>query len=472
MPTFNGTSIKFWYLRLKSKIRRKAHLAWFMLLPPELLIEIFVWCAANEFLSPLILQRVSKRWHALVTTSPRVWQSITMDEEVYTPAELRAQAELWVRRSYPMPFDVQIVVRDPDFVLPILSPFMPHALRWRSFEMQGEHQEQPVLLTDFNTANHSLSDLRISIREPSDLDPDDGERRTFFSYKERFGMQLYASSLPSSHLLAPLRITNLRIFEDSLGALHTNPPDILDFLSACPEIQTFCFVGWHHNEHPPPDSLPVVSLPHLHTLQLKSTCMTRAILSSIDTPQLVNLYLAHLNTEFEISGGGNFYEDGDSDDEAHDFSQSPSTDHATGMGLRALIKRCNPPIQVLHMDYSDMRTKDFRFVFDRLLLLETFLIVASDMSDTVIQLLRPFVLPGDTVPRVRLPRLHSLCLYKCNRLSGSAVVGTLTARVRYANQRPSLVEALNNVAIVTCDGVLIEHEERLVRLLGRRLHLN
>ncbi|KAG6876305.1 hypothetical protein C0993_004172 [Termitomyces sp. T159_Od127] len=281
-------------------------------------------------------------------------------------------------------------------------------------------------------------------------------------------MQVDIIRLPSSQLLVPLRITNLELSEDSPFYLHSDPREILDFLSACPELQTFCFRGWHHNDPPPTDPLPVVALPQLYTMQIKSTCMTRAILSHLDTPRLENLYLGQLNAEFELHGEYN--EEGDSEDEAHDFSQSPSTDRAIGMGLRALINRCNPPIRILDMDYSDLRTKDFRFIFERLPLLQDFRIVASDMSDTVIGLLSPYTLPGD-VPRIRLHHLRSLCLQNCNRVSGDAIVNALAARVHYINQQPALVESLRTVTIVTCDMVRFEHCERLTELLGNRMQL-
>ncbi|KAG6903135.1 hypothetical protein C0995_004682 [Termitomyces sp. Mi166 len=325
--------------------------------------------------------------------------------------------------------------------------------------------DQEVFLKDVNPSDTRLTDLRISIQD----DLDEIHHQTFATYNQRFRMELYILRLPTSQFLVPLRITSLRLSEDSLNNHHSDPRDILDFLSACPELQDFYFRGWHHNEPPSADSLPIAYLPYLHTMQLSSTCMTRAILSHLDTPRLVNLYLAHLNTEFALNGEHN--EEGDSEDEAHDFSQSPSTDRATGMGLRTLIDRCNPPIQLLDMDYSDLRTKDFWFIFERLPLLQDFLIVASDMSNTVIGFLSPYILPGEQFPRIRIPHLRSLRLYNCNRLSGDAVVTALAARITYINQQPSPVETLSNVAIVNCDLVRFEDGERLTELLGNRLQL-
>lgn len=188
-------------------------------------------------------------------------------------------------------------------------------------------------------------------------------------------------------------------------------------------------------------------------------------------------------------------EEGDSDDEAGDFSQSPWSDHATGMGLRNLIRRSNPPLQVLEMDYADMRTKDFLWCFDRLDTLIEFRIVASDMSDKVIQLLAPYhvnerprsvgswsseqdelvehvgnLWPLEP-PRVRLPRLTALEFWNCQRLTGDAVVAAIGARVRYTDQVAdrNAYSKLSDVAVIGCADFLPRHADRLVPVLGVRL---
>ncbi|KAG6891341.1 hypothetical protein C0992_008456 [Termitomyces sp. T32_za158] len=375
------------------------------------------------------------------------------------------QAGVWIERSEPVSMDIELQIAESDHILPVLSPLLPHIQRWRSFTIEG--QQERVFLKDINPAASRLTDLRIDISIQEDLDRK--PHSIFTTDDQRFGIHVDVIRLPSSRLLEPLRIIDLKLSEDSPSYLQSDPREILDFLSACPELQTFCFVGWHHNEFPSTDPLPVVSLTQLHTMQLKSTCMTRAILSHLDTPRLANVSLAQLNGEFELNGEYN--EEGDSEDEAHDFSQSPSTDRAIGMGLRTLINRCDPPIQFLDMDYSDLRTKDFRFIFERLPLLQDFRIVASDMSNTVIGLLRPYSLPGDQFPRIRLCRLRSLFLRSCNRLSGDAVFDALAARVHYTNQQLAFVEPLSNVSIITCNMVGFEHSEKLRELLGNKLHL-
>src|SRR5882762_629850 len=100
------------------------------------------------------------------------------------------------------------------------------------------------------------------------------------------------------------------------------------------------------------------------------------------------------------------------------------------MGLRKLINRSNPPLEVLDMDLSDMRTKDFAWCFDRLTTLRRFRIIGSDMSDRVINLFKPGAVP-QRATKLRMPRLSTLKLYNCQRLSGKAVVDAIGTRVKF-----------------------------------------
>ncbi|KAF9468601.1 hypothetical protein BDZ94DRAFT_1304372 [Collybia nuda] len=433
-------------------------------LPPELLIEIFATSAYQEALAPLVLRRVSKWWREIVNLSPHVWQYIFLDDGVRSVECSRVQAELWTQRSVPLPIDIELKVESLDMILPMLSPLLPSVDRWRTFVVKGRREES-MALTSLSMTRESLDSLQIAIQ-----DDDVGLPKTTFTpeWPHNFTMNVWLLEIPQSRLLAPLRFTSITITENPLSDIHTPPGAILDFLTACPELETFYFSGWQHNDEPPKTALPVVSLPNLHTLHLKNTCLARSILSFLYVPRLTHLYLAHLNVEFMLLG--EYHEDGDSDDDAHDFSQSPWSDRATGMGLRKLIARSRPPIKLLDMDFSDMRTKDFRYVFDRLPLLEDFLIVASDMSDKVIDMLRPYRLPRpDNTKQIRLPRLRRIGLYNCQRLTGDAIVGALTARIEFTDVNPSC--SLDEVAIVACDGFSHRNGEALARQLGTRLRL-
>jgi len=243
-----------------------------------------------------------------------------------------------------------------------------------------------------------------------------------------------------------------------------------------PVLQSFTFTGLPYEDESHTTSYPSVHLPHLHTLNLRNTCSVRAILSHLCVPQLRVLYLYHLNVDFHLSQSGagvTLPEPGESADEANDFSQSPWSDLSIGMGLRSLITRCNPPIRVLEMDFSDMRTKDFKFVFDRLHTIQEFMIVASDMSDTVINLLRPYcrrTKHGEELA-VKLPRLSRFELFNCHRLSGQAILDSLATRVALTDQMTPN-HTLTDVSVINCDGFTSLHGDTLSKVLGNRLRLD
>jgi len=320
----------------------------------------------------------------------------------------------------------------------------------------------------------SLTHLHIFLHdyETDELEAEDGLPKITFAptcpdQSYTFAMNIWLSNIPSASLLPRLRFTHISISEGDQMNLHTQPKDILDFLRACPDLESFYLSGWPYIESIV-GPLPEVHLPSLVELHLRSTCSIRPILSSLITPRLEYVYLSHLNVDFELLG--EYHEEGDSEDEAHDYSQSPSSDRATGMGLRRLITRCNPPIKLLDMDFCDMRTKDFEYVFDRLPLLEDFRIVASDMSDKVINFLRPISPTAGGTFRVRLPCLRYLKLINCRRLTGEAIVKALVERVAWTEA--VCPENVTEVTILGCQGFTTWHKHILSVTLGRRLNMN
>jgi hypothetical protein len=311
--------------------------------------------------------------------------------------------------------------------------------------------------------------------------------------------------------------------KESPLTLSIRPADLIRFLTVCPELEFFSFTGsmsepeviWEDILHPP----PIVSLPRLRSLKLHGTLATRIILSYLHTPALRGLYLERLNVDFEFPvlnpylplpsrkaidpslaplqtstselpsspnptdnlhppspsvafGFECALEDGDSDDDFSDPSQSPHSDHATGMGLRSLLSRSSPPLSVLEMDYADMRTKDFAWLFSRARSLTDFRIVASDMADRVVRMLAP-----DANGTMLLPRLRSLELVNCQRLSGAAVVEAIRARARatdghIAEGRTVDVFPLEDVAVVRCANFTNNDGLELAEVLGERLRFH
>ncbi|KAF9049658.1 hypothetical protein BDZ89DRAFT_658896 [Hymenopellis radicata] len=416
-------------------------------LPAELLIEIFTFSAATNALIPLTLREVCTLWNEVVTASPHVWQVILLDDGARSVAASQKQTELWIERSAPLMFDIQLNVSTPDHLLPLLSPCLPHLSRWRQIVLTGQREEE-VTISDLQMV--SLDHLLISVGPEDDDMSEFIPKSTFVEYSPLWpgvmAMNVWLGQLPSSHTIPGLRFTTINITEQSLE-IHLPAQSILDFLSACPHARTVSFAGFVHTDEAYAPSGTVVNLPDLTSLTLKTTSLTRSILSALDAPKLSELYLSLLNVDIELPTS-DAYEDGDSDDEAQDFSLSPSSDRATGMGFRKLLARCNPPIRVLEMNFSDMRTKDFRHVFKRLKSLEDFVIVASDMSDTVINLFQDC-----------LPMLRRIELYSCHRFNGETIIDVLRTR-RFA--------PLDEVVISGCDGFSGNHAQVLFKELGNK----
>jgi F-box-like len=344
-------------------------------------------------------------------------------------------------------------------------------------------------------------------------------------------MTVVLSKLPSPLSLSPLRFVTLSVSESSMD-LSIRPDDLLRFLTVCPELEFFSFTGSmsvpvitsEDIRHPP----PIVSLPRLRSLVLNCTLATRILLSYLHTPALRELYLEHLNVDssfpvlnpyiplplrdaidsslvppcrpgveshattsgfpsspppeensrpFSRLQAFDFeyaLEDGDSDDEFSDYSQSPYSDHATGMGLRSLMSRSTPPLCVLEMDYADMRTKDFAWFFARARSLTDFRIVASDMADRVVRMLAP-----DASGTMLLPRLRSLELINCQRLSGPAIVEAVRERVRATDGHIGKGQStdvdvfpLEDVAVVRCGNFTADDASSLAEVLGERFRFD
>ncbi|KAI0064177.1 hypothetical protein BV25DRAFT_1823747 [Artomyces pyxidatus] len=551
-------------------------------LPAELMIEIFMYCAHISSIMPLRLAQVCRHWKNIAEQTPRIFQHIVVDDETLSFEVANRLAHLYLERSRTLPFDVSIHVVSRDSLLPLLSPFLSHLRRWRSCIIDGAKVDSVRFADFWNPGDGApkLEQLDLNILDEEDIEKYEAQItarghmvRTFKQYTTSLAANLLfmgvsASSLPSPITVTPLHFTSLRIAEGP-GSRSIRTTDLLNFLSVCHELEYLSFNGSmghpvytvHDTEHPP----PIVSLPRLRSLVLHSTLCTRVILSCLYTPALVELYLEYLNVDFEfpvlnpylprlppamghpvsvlaldhpianpstssnqaVDTGSTFspdgvahaipglftfflpstpytfpsdytLEDGDSDDEgSSDYSQSPYSDHATGMGVRSLIKRSNPPLRVLEMDYADMRTKDFVWLFSRVPLLTDFRIVASDMADRVIRMLEPSATPyclgtpgvcaladacaergdmPDCEHYVMLPRLRSLELIHCQRLSGEVIVEVVTSRVAAADAAVAVGKdgplPLDEIAIVGCVNFLEEHEDELWGVIGDRLQVH
>ncbi|THH20546.1 hypothetical protein EW146_g827 [Bondarzewia mesenterica] len=513
-------------------------------LPVELLIEIFVYCAHAAAITPIILGQICRRWREIINLSPRIFQHIVLDDLLMTSKVSNGIARTFLVRSKNLDFDVDIAISSRDTVrnMRVFFDF------W-----------------DVDAGKPKLEQLDINV-DFEDIDDDfdqsqsDGEESSSSTQVMSGIFKPYTTSLKSNLLFmditvsrlplaipTPLRFVSLFIQDSPSNpfslTMNIHPIDLLQLLTACPELEFLSFTGTMVEADVRAEDLdkppPVPYLPRLRSLVLHSTLSTRIILSYIDSPNLKELYLEHLNVDFSglpsnlqrrclhpspspsptdsprlvPSSPDDFpsqfipaitlhseadedeyedgREDGDSDDECDDFSQSPHSDHATGMGLRSLFRRCDPALRVLEMDYADMRTKDFRWFFERASALEEFRIVASDMADRVVRMLSPWLVPWcdgmrggwpaewsqDTdghrqfVCVAMLPRLKSLELFNCQRLSGDAIVEALRSRVLETDEavrRGVLsVSSLDDVAIVGCTNFRDQSRNRTWEYIGR-----
>jgi F-box-like len=520
-------------------------------LPTELLVDIFTWCTHSAALTAITLGKVCRRWKAITDHSPCLFQLIFLDDHSLTFNLANHLANFYLSRSAGLPFDVNINVVSKDNLLPLLSPFLNHLGRWRSCTIAGAKVENIRFAEFWNRGNGEpkLEELDIAILDQAEIDemanqiqvqstaegnntnttpPGTFKPYTISLTSNLLFMAVFLSKLPSPLTLCPLRFVTVSITEAAL-TLSVPSDDLLRFLTVCPELEFFSFTGTisepvvtAENIRCPP---PIVSLPRLRSLVLHGTLCTRILLSHLHTPALRELYLEHLNVDFEfpvlnpylplpsrspidsLPSSGTPHtsaeiesatspsgplpppltemslpspralafgfecalEDGDSDDEFADFSQSPHSDHATGMGLRSLLIRSSPPLHVLEMDYADMRTKDFAWLFSRAQSLTDFRIVASDMADRVVRMLAP-----DESGTLLLPKLRSLELINCQRLSGTAIVDAIRERVRATDIKGRAVDVfpLEDVAVVGCVNFAIDDGLELAEVLGERLRFH
>lgn len=398
-------------------------------------------------------------------------------------SSIRTQAELWVARSSPLPFNVVLKLADFERLLPIMSCFLPNLARWMRCTITYDGRTIETSLSDLTLSSprRVLHHLDILLKTPfEDAAGDDEDDIIFFScgsaaYRH-ISMKVATTKLPHAEMVNPLLFTSLDISESTFE-YSVRSPDLLRFLAHCPNLEHLYFHGWSSNEGTLDAPPPVIALPRLHTLLLDEICNQRSILSHLYLPALRELRLRHINVDYPLEPY-HVPEEGDSDDESHDFSQSPHSDLHTGMGIRKLLSRSRPPLEILDMDLSDMRTKDFRWVFDKLPDLKQFSIVGSDMSDSVVTLFVPFAVgDGDEQEQdqermsVRLPQLSVLKMYSCQQLSGDALVKALSARIHYTDHATPDT-TLATVVISNCNNFTASHAQELSWDLHDRLHMS
>ncbi|KAJ3769631.1 hypothetical protein FB446DRAFT_706094 [Lentinula raphanica] len=445
-------------------------------LPVELLIEIFVLCAAEDSDAPLTLGTVCSTWKDIVDGSPRVWQVVILDDSEKSLATSQSRAKIWISRSAPLQFDLKLNVAEAINILSPLAPFLPVIDRWRQLTITGACAKKFVCLISINdddADDHINTGPMFSRRSQFTLPTHFTLPRPRRQHLDMNMICLTHSPQASRSPLAPLRFTSLSITDEYRFERDIHPLNsiaILSLLRTCPHLESFTF---HGSMYPlGSQTLPVtVSLLNLHTMNIYHSRQTRVMLSKLYAPALSELYLVDLNV-YECDSTF-LQEPDDIEDDADDYLEwCRWSNRATGMGFRKLIAQCNPPLKTLIMSYSDMRLKDFIYVFDHLTELEDFRLTNSVMSDTFINLLEPYAAEStseSTRPlhslNVRLPRLRHLEIRECLGISGDSIVETLLQRVAFTDQ---LAYTLEQVIISECDQFGVQHQDRLNRELGPR----
>ncbi|GJJ09961.1 hypothetical protein Clacol_004186 [Clathrus columnatus] len=245
-------------------------------------------------------------------------------------------------------------------------------------------------------------------------------------------LNLFTSALPFTTWSAPNQppqlssLRTLRIYEHNTSLPGIRAISLLYLLSHCPLLEYLTFKGSDDFDS---NGLKtnIVHLEHLRQFNLAQTFHQRIILSHIHAPALQTLRLMWLNRPDVLIDESYEIDPSDSNDDLVEISQSPYTDLLTGAGLRSLIRRSTPPIRILDMDFSDMRSpKDFIWLFDQVPTLEYFRIVGSDMSDNVL-----FALAGQGPRRTgrRLcPRLTHIEFSRCDVITGRGILAIAKAR--------------------------------------------
>jgi hypothetical protein len=445
-------------------------------LPTELLTEICYWAIAIDPRSAAQLQLVSRKWAGVVTSFPHLFQYLSIgNDDNRSTASLQQQEELWIKRSYPMKFDTQIEVKSIDSFLPMITPLLPHVARWRAGNFMFGMNSTRATFPEEGLLPDTLVLRTFDGSELQDNGSDVVEHLPMFYTHETarmLSLRVDATRLPAPSAIAPSPFTHLTVVETtSEAAVH--PADVLRLLTCFPSLVAF---DWTSNGESAahikgiPFLPDVVKLPKLTELTIRSTPAIRPFLSRINAPALRSLLLDNINVGHPLDDG--ITEEGDSDDET-DFSQSPHSDRATGMGLRHLLDRAQVGLERLDMDYADMRSKDFRWCFDHLDHLTALRLVGSDIADNVFRLLCPYTPAHDgentePAPRLRLPMLSELELIACSRLSGDLIVNVLRLRDALARSSPSVTQ-LKSVRVVGCPNFEGEHEHELKRVFGERL---
>ena len=249
--------------------------------PVEILQSIFLACLPEGFVeadpeaAPLLLCQICKYWRDVALAFPRLWASFKVRRSsILTCGPAFPLAELWLERSKSIPLSICLPVDtdrgcDPrsDDVASLLLLFVQHISRWKSVHMclrdllYYEYLLLPkyVPSTGFSTV---LENLELCF-PPDSVNPQAPD----------LGFRTLGDQVPMIWTSSP------RLHTLTLNA--TASQHILQILKTCPNVRDCEF---HVNEDQVSDEK--LTLPYLHTLNIRGRISTLTIIKAITAPSL------------------------------------------------------------------------------------------------------------------------------------------------------------------------------------------
>ena len=251
--------------------------------PVEILQSIFLACLpegfveADPYAAPLLLCQICKYWRDVALALPLLWGSFKVRRSsIGTCGPAFPLAELWLERSKPMPLSICLPVDtergcDPtlDDVRPLIRLFLQHLSRWKSVHM---------CLRDLIYHGHLLKD-KVSTGLSMVLD----NLELCFPPDSVDDPQMWDLGFGDLGNTVPMIWTSSsRLHTLTLNA--TAAQNVLQILKTCPNIRDCEFHIVDNQASVIPDEK--LTLPHLHTLNIRARISILNIISAITTPSL------------------------------------------------------------------------------------------------------------------------------------------------------------------------------------------
>ncbi|KAJ7594644.1 hypothetical protein C8J56DRAFT_927276 [Mycena floridula] len=346
-------------------------------LPDEVLCEIFLSFVDEDLeqesssldssLMPWLIPRVSSHWRAVALELPRLWSTIRIPAEAFTPSNKNSLSRLLfmlgvqIHRSGSHPLSVALLsLHDIPQYHPIVCQLLPSSPRWKKFHagIPFHSLESLAPLTAFLPSLAELH-LRAEARAPTPEEIRSSTIHTVFKIAPSLRTLLGDPRILARCQLPWSRITDYR----SSWTIPYYSSDLLQLFSCLTDLQRCHIVyvdGIDYRNFPEP-----LQLNHLTELSLQKAVDTPIIPPLLDYLSIPGLSKLELHGLTEITSLLSFIERSScSIEELHLESQILSDDDC----LRILVR--NPSLTSLTLDCPMTYTEKF---MDRFIGLGTFL---------------------------------------------------------------------------------------------------